>query len=94
MLDPEVTLRVDAGPGSPLAHEPIVGAQGVLAEARRFRALAPYSRPAIVNGVAGAVVGRPDGTVFTVVALTVAHGRISSIDFLVDPAKLARISLG
>jgi len=72
MLDPEVTLRVDAGPGSPLAHEPIVGAEAVLAEARRFRALAPYSRPAIVNGVAGAVVGRPDGTVFTVVALTVA----------------------
>jgi RNA polymerase sigma-70 factor (ECF subfamily) len=94
MLDPEVTLRVDAGPGSPLAHAPIVGAQEVLAEARRFRALAPYGRPAIVNGVAGAVVGRPDGTVFTVVALTVANGRINAIDFLVDPAKLARLSLG
>jgi RNA polymerase sigma-70 factor (ECF subfamily) len=93
MLDPEVTLRVDAGPGSPLAHEPIVGAEAVLAEARRFRALAPYSRPAIVNGVAGAIVGRPDGTVFTVVALTVANGRINSIDFLVDPTKLARLSL-
>jgi RNA polymerase sigma factor (sigma-70 family) len=93
MLDPDVTLRVDAGPGSPLAHKPIVGAEDVLAEARRFRALAPYSRPAIVNGVAGAVVGRPDGTVFTVVALTVANGRINAIDFLVDPAKLARLSL-
>jgi len=93
MLDPDVTLRVDAGPGSPLAHKPIVGAEEVLAEARRFRALAPYSRPAIVNGVAGAVVGRPDGTVFTVVALTVANGRINAIDFLVDPAKLARLSL-
>jgi RNA polymerase sigma-70 factor (ECF subfamily) len=93
MLDPEVTLRVDAGPGSPLARKPIVGAEAVLAEAKRFNALAPYSRPAIVNGVAGAVVGRPDGTVFTVVALTVAKGRITSIDFLVDPAKLARLSL-
>src|SRR5919198_1114889 len=61
MLDPEVTLRVDAGPGSPLAREPIVGAEEVLAEARRFRVLAPYSRPAIVNGVAGAVVGGPPG---------------------------------
>jgi len=93
MLDPEVTLRVDAGPGSPLAREPIVGAEEVLAEAKRWTALAPYSRPAIVNGVAGAVVGRPDGTVFTVVALTVANGRINAIDFLVDPAKLARLSL-
>jgi RNA polymerase sigma factor (sigma-70 family) len=93
MLDPEVTLRVDAGPGSPLAREPVVGAEDVLAEARRWMALAPYSRPAVVNGVAGAVVGRPDGTVFTVVALTVANGRINAIDFVVDPAKLARLSL-
>jgi RNA polymerase sigma factor (sigma-70 family) len=91
MLDPEVTLRVDAGPGSPLARKPIVGAEEVLAEARRWMALAPYSRPAIVNGVAGAVVGRPDGTVFSVVALTVANGRINAIDFVVDPAKLARV---
>ena len=93
LLDPEVTLRVDAGPGSPLAREPIVGAEAVLAEARRFSALAPYSRPAIVNGVAGAVVGRPDGTVFSVVALTVANGRINAIDFVVDPTKLARARL-
>jgi len=93
MLDPEVTLRVDAGPGSPLAREPLVGAEAVLSEAMRWRALTPYSRPAVVNGVAGAVVGRPDGTVFTVVALTVANGRINAIDFLVDPAKLARLSL-
>jgi len=93
MLDPEVTLRVDAGPGSPLAREPIVGAEVVLAEARRFAALAPYSRPAVVNGVAGAAVGRPDGTLFSVVALTVANGRITAIDFVVDPAKLARARL-
>jgi len=93
MLDPEVTLRVDAGPGSPLAREPIVGAEVVLTEARRFAALAPYSRPAVVNGVAGAAVGRPDGTLFSVVALTVANGRITAIDFVVDPAKLARARL-
>jgi RNA polymerase sigma-70 factor, ECF subfamily len=93
MLDPEVTLRVDAGPDSPLAREPIVGADAVLAEASRWMALAPYSRPAIVNGVAGAVVGRPDGTVFTVLALTIANGRINAIDFVVDPAKLVRVRL-
>jgi RNA polymerase sigma factor (sigma-70 family) len=93
MLDPEVTLRVDAGPGSPLAKAPIVGAEAVLTEASRFNALAQYSRFAIVNGVAGAVIGRPDGTVFSVAALTVANGRIATIDFVVDPAKLARITL-
>jgi RNA polymerase sigma-70 factor (ECF subfamily) len=93
LLDPGVTLRVDAGPGSPLAQPPIVGAEAVLAEAQKWSAMAPYSRPAIVNGVAGAVVRRPDGTVFSVVALTIANGRIHAIDFVVDPTKLARITV-
>jgi RNA polymerase sigma-70 factor (ECF subfamily) len=92
LLDPEVTLRVDAGPDSPLAHPPIVGAAAVLAEARRWNAMAPHSRPAIVNGVAGAVIGRP-GQLFGVVAVTVAQGRITALDFVVDPAKLARITI-
>jgi len=92
LLDPEVTLRVDAGPGSPLAHEPLVGRDAVLAEARRFHALTPYGRPAIVKGVAGAVVGRP-GRPFAVVAVTVANGKISALDFVVDPAKLARVTI-
>jgi RNA polymerase sigma-70 factor (ECF subfamily) len=92
LLDPDVTLRVDAGPGGALAREPIVGAEAVLAEAERWAALAPLSRPAIVNGVAGAVVGRP-GRPFAVVGVTVANGRITALDFVVDPAKLARITI-
>jgi RNA polymerase sigma-70 factor, ECF subfamily len=91
LLDPEVTLRVDAGPGSPLAHEPVVGAEAVLAEARKWSAMSPYGRPAIVNGVAGAVIGRP-GRPFAVVAVTVADGKITAMDFVIDPAKLARIA--
>jgi RNA polymerase sigma factor (sigma-70 family) len=93
MLDPDVILRVDGGPGGPLANEPVVGAEDVLAEARRFTALARYTRSAVVNGVAGAVIGRPDGTVFSVAALTVVHGRITAIDFVVDPVKLARVTI-
>jgi RNA polymerase sigma-70 factor (ECF subfamily) len=91
LLDPGVTLRVDAGPDSPLAHPPIVGRDAVLAEARRWSALSPYGRPAIVNGVAGVVVERRDGGLFAVVAFTVAHGRITALDSIVDPAKLARV---
>ena len=93
LLDPGVVLRVDAGPGSPLAQPPIVGAAELLAEAKKWSAMAPHSRPAIVNGVAGAVVGRPDGTVFSVVALTIVNGRINAIDFVADPAKLAHVRL-
>ena len=92
VLDPEVTLRVDAGPGSPLAHPPIVGAEAVIAEARRWAALAPLGRRATVNGAAGAVVGHP-GRPFAVVGFTVANGRITALDFVVDPAKLARVTI-
>jgi RNA polymerase sigma factor (sigma-70 family) len=92
LLDPAVTLRVDAGPGSPLAREPIVGADAVLAEARQWSALTPFGRPAIVNGAAGAVIGRP-GRPFAVLGITVAHGRITVLDFVVDPSKLARITI-
>jgi len=53
--------------------------------------MAPHSRPATVNGVAGAVIGRP-GRPFAVVAVTVADSRIAALDFVVDPAKLARIT--
>ncbi len=93
LLDPGVTLRVDAGPGSPLAQEAIVGVDTVLAEAQRWSALAPYSRPAIVNGVAGAVVERRGGGLFAVVAVTVVHGRITALDFVLDPRKLARVTV-
>ncbi len=92
LLDPEVALRVDAGPGSPLAREPIVGAEAVVAEAQRWNTFAPYARPATVNGVAGAVIGRPGHPVFSVLAMTVANGRITALDFVVDPAKLARLN--
>jgi RNA polymerase sigma factor (sigma-70 family) len=92
LLDPEVVLRVDAGPGSTLARPPIVGAEAVIAEAQRWSAMAPLSRPAIVNGAAGAVVGRP-GRPFAVLGFTVANGRITALDFVVDPAKLARVTI-
>jgi RNA polymerase sigma factor (sigma-70 family) len=92
LLDPEVMLRVDAGPGGALARPPIVGRAAFIAEARRWAALTPLSRPAIVNGAAGAVIGRP-GRPFAVAGVTVANGRITAVDFVVDPAKLARITI-
>jgi RNA polymerase sigma factor (sigma-70 family) len=92
LLDPEVTLRVDAGPDSPLAHPPIVGRAAVLAEARRWADMAPLGRPAIVNGAAGGVIG-PPGRPFAVVGITVANGRVTALDFLLDPVKLARLTI-
>ena len=90
VLDPEVVLRVDAGSDSPLAQAPVHGAEAVAREAGRWARMAPLARPAIVNGVAGAIVGRP-GRPFAVVAFTVVDDRIVELDFVVDQAKLARI---
>ena len=53
--------------------------------------LAPFARPAIVNGTAGVVVA-PEGGPFAVVGFTVAGGRIVEIDLVADPEKLRRLA--
>jgi RNA polymerase sigma-70 factor, ECF subfamily len=88
VLDPEVVFRVDAGPGSPLARPPMVGAERVARQVlARGTPIAPLARPALVNGLPGALVGRPERPI-AVVGFTVANGRITAIDLVVDRAKL------
>jgi len=88
VLDPDVVFRIDAGGVAPRARAPIVGAEAVarqiLARGARF---APFARPAIVNGSAGAVVGA-EGRPIAVVGFTVSDGRIVEINLVADPAKL------
>jgi RNA polymerase sigma factor (sigma-70 family) len=88
VLDPDVVFRVDAGPDSPLARGPVVGAEAVARQVlARGTRLAPLARPALVNGLAGALVGSPERP-FAVVGFTVAAGRITAIDLVIDRAKL------
>jgi RNA polymerase sigma factor (sigma-70 family) len=93
VLDPDVVFRIDTGGIGPGATPPEVGAETV---ARRVltsgRPFAPFARPAIVNGTAGAVVVA-HGKLVSVGAFTVADGRIVSIDIVVDPAKLRGVSV-
>src|SRR5437868_6263057 len=61
VLDPDVVFRIDAGLGTGRgARPPIEGAAAVAQQilARGSR-LAPFARPALVNGAAGVVVGAP-----------------------------------
>jgi RNA polymerase sigma factor (sigma-70 family) len=92
VLDPDVVFRIDVGKLTALARPPVVGAPAVaeqiLARGTRF---APHARPALVNGAAGAVVGREERP-FAVVGFTVVGGRITEIDVVIDPEKLARVS--
>jgi RNA polymerase sigma-70 factor (ECF subfamily) len=94
VLDPEVVLRVDVGeagaPAGPPVHGAPAVARRVLSRGGRF---APLARPAIVNGAAGAVVVA-GGRARAVVAFTVAHGRVLTIDIVADPRKLRRLDVG
>jgi RNA polymerase sigma-70 factor (ECF subfamily) len=93
VLDPEVELRIDGGALRRQASLALRGAQDVAAYSATYAKLFPFVRPALVNGAAGAVVA-PHGRLFSVMAFTVSGGRISRIDALVDPARVARVSFG
>jgi hypothetical protein len=64
----------------------------VAARALTYRRLAPYVRPALVNGSAGVVVA-PDGRPFSVMGFTVVAGKIVEIDAITDPARLRALDL-
>jgi RNA polymerase sigma-70 factor (ECF subfamily) len=93
VLDPEIVFRIDPGKGSPLARPPIVGADAVahevLARGSRF---APLGRTALVNGAIGMVVGRAEKP-FAVAGCTITDGRIVALDLILDPEKLASVSV-
>src|SRR3954453_15355478 len=92
VLDRDVVFRADAGRESARARGPIEGAEAVagrvLEEGRPFAGLA---RPALVNGGAGLVVGRP-GKAIAVVSFTIARDRIAAINLITDQTKLRRLA--
>ena len=91
VLDPDVVFRADTGPGSRLARPPVQGAEPVARRVlERGQPLAGLARPALVNGAAGLVVGRP-GRPIAVVGFTVAEDRIVAIDLITDREKLKRV---
>ena len=90
VLDPDVVVRADSGSGIP---GELRGAAVVARNASAFQRLGLLTRPAIVNGVAGAVALRDDGSAFSVGAFTVRGGKIVAIDFLADPVRLAGLDL-
>jgi RNA polymerase sigma factor (sigma-70 family) len=93
MLDPDVVFRADGGGAGRGVLPPVQGAeevaQRVLARGGRF---APFGRPALVNGAAGAVV-EVGGAVRAVAGFTVVDDRIVEIDVMLDPEKLRRVAV-
>jgi len=89
VLHPDVVSRGDGGPGASAVSR---GAQEVAARALTFARLAPFVRPALVNGAAGVVVA-PNGEPFSVMGFTVVGGKIVEIDAITDPERLRALDL-
>jgi RNA polymerase sigma-70 factor (ECF subfamily) len=93
ILHQDVVFRADVGAGVP-AFTPLSGvdtvAAHVLATAPRF---APFTRPVVVNGTAGALAGTLDSPI-AVIGFTIADDRIIAIDIIADPDKLRALRLG
>jgi RNA polymerase sigma-70 factor (ECF subfamily) len=92
VLDPDVVLRSDGGAARPGATVVVRGAGAVAERALTFARLSPFVRPALVNGAAGVVVA-PGGRPFSVMAFTVANGKVVAIDALSDPERLGELDL-
>jgi RNA polymerase sigma factor (sigma-70 family) len=87
LLDPDVALRSD----SPAAE--VRGAEAVARQALSFSRLDLDTRPAVVNGGAGAVTSR-DGRPLSIAAFTVRRGgKIVEIDIVADPGRLRGLDL-
>lgn len=92
VLDPDVELRIDGGVLREEASLVLRGADAVAAHTATYSKLYPFVRPALVNGAAGAVIA-PGGRPFSVMAFTVTNGKITAIDALLDPERLAQLDL-
>ena len=88
LLAPDVVVRADGGALRPsvVRHGREEVAQGATAFAR----IAELTRPALVNGAVGAV-SFTGGKLVSVSAITVSDGKITALDILTDPERLARL---
>jgi RNA polymerase sigma-70 factor (ECF subfamily) len=90
LLDPDVVLRADFGPAGRSLE--VRGAAEVARQARGYAQIGLDVRPALINGVAGAVAflhGQP----YSIGAVTVRNGKIVELDFLRDPERLRLLDL-
>jgi RNA polymerase sigma-70 factor (ECF subfamily) len=92
VLDPDVVLRIDSGRPGFVSPALLAGAEDVARHsATNGHRFARLCAPAIVNGSVGVVATGRTG-VIAVVGVSIANGRITALDLILDPDKLARVS--
>ncbi|MCZ4102755.1 RNA polymerase sigma factor SigJ [Streptomyces sp. H39-C1] len=92
VLHPDVLMRADIGTASEAGKVSrlLRGAREVAQQAVTFAAYAPYARTALINGAPG-IVTVPDGQLFSVMGFNVANGKVTEINLLADPDRLAKL---
>jgi RNA polymerase sigma factor (sigma-70 family) len=88
VLDPNVVLRADDGAG---ALQIVEGARAV-AQRARYGGVGRVAHPVLIDGAPG-FVATEDGTPVALLAFTVAGDRITAIDALADPTRIAALDL-
>ncbi len=83
LLHPEVVVTADPS-------RLVRGARSVAGQALRFAGQARSAQPALVNGAVGIVVA-PQGHLTTAMTFTTAADRITSIDIVTNPERLAQL---
>ncbi|MER6397710.1 sigma-70 family RNA polymerase sigma factor [Kitasatospora sp. NPDC001603] len=91
LLDPGIVARSDGGALRPSTLRR--GAAEVASQAITFARFAENARPVLVNGAPG-VLSFADGKPLSLMAFTIRDGRVTALDILTDPERLARIDLG
>lgn len=93
VLDPDVKLRADGGLALASASSMLHGAGPVAERAALFRQPGVTVSPVLVNGTPGVLVDQ-DGVPVSVMGFAVRRDRISQIQILLDPKRLAAIDFG
>ncbi|MGA5817316.1 RNA polymerase sigma factor SigJ [Kitasatospora sp. NPDC094028] len=90
VLDPDVVARSDGGTLVPSVLRR--GAAEVASQAITFARFAAEARPVLVNGSPG-VVSYAGGRLLSVMSFTIHDGRVTGLDILTDPTRLAALGL-
>ena len=97
MLAPDATVYGDGGGKAPAIREPLIGALRVAKALIGWRQMAiergATYRAAKVNGEPGVVYYWPDGSVAAVQELEIADGVVVAIRSVLNPDKLAHLSM-
>jgi RNA polymerase sigma factor (sigma-70 family) len=93
VLDPDVVLTSDAAAVPAGVSRTVRGAQAVARGARAAGMRSRYGRVALVNGAPGLLMA-PRGRLVVALAFTFGEDKITGIDVVADPGRLAGLHLG